>query len=62
MALYTRRTTDQTNTLIGNASFYEFIGLILCFMGLFAVFGFKSQSTNIDPEAPVGKLYYMLDL
>ncbi len=44
-------------SLIGNASFYELIGLILCFMGLFSVFGFKIQSTNIDPDAPVGKLY-----
>ncbi len=46
MALYTHRTTDSRNTLIGIASFYEFTGLILCFMGLFAVFGKPNRQTD----------------
>ena len=47
-ARYPRRTIDKTNALIGNVSFNEYTGLILCFIRLFTVLGFKSQSTNID--------------
>ena len=44
MAQHTRQTTDYKHM-------DSYIGLILCFMGLFAVFGFKKPKYQYPPRS-----------